>query len=257
MCEMKETRPRPDFSGPRGLRESDGENMNLQGKVVVITGANGGLGNFVTNAFLEAGAQVAGVSRSIGGAEFPSERFTAISAEISNREDARSLIDATLAKFARIDGLVHLVGGFAGGKTVAETDDATLDKMLDLNLRSAFLMMRAVLPQMRTQGSGRILAIGSKAAVEPAANAAVYAASKAALVSLVRTVARENSDRNIAANVVLPGTMDTPANRKSDPGADFSKWVQPSQVAQLLVHLMADQSSQINGAVIPVYGGEA
>jgi NAD(P)-dependent dehydrogenase (short-subunit alcohol dehydrogenase family) len=110
---------------------------------------------------------------------------------------------------------------------------------------------------MRLQGSGRILAIGSKAAVEPAPMAGLYAASKAALVSLVRTVARENSDRKITANVVLPGTMDTPANRKSDPKADPSKWVQPIQVAQLLVHLMSDSSSQINGAVIPVYGGEA
>jgi NAD(P)-dependent dehydrogenase (short-subunit alcohol dehydrogenase family) len=172
-------------------------------------------------------------------------------------EHAGELADAVLAKFGRIDGLVHLVGGFAGGRTVAETDDATFDKMIDLNLRSVFLMMRAVLPQMRMQGSGRILAIGSKAAVEPAPMAGLYAASKAALVSLVRTVARENSDLKITANVVLPGTMDTPANRKSDPKADPSKWVQPLQVAQLLVHLMSDSSSQINGAVIPVYGGEA
>jgi NAD(P)-dependent dehydrogenase (short-subunit alcohol dehydrogenase family) len=231
--------------------------MNLQDKVIVITGAKGGLGTFVTHAVLEAGAHVVGVSRSISGSDFPNEKFTAMPGEISNRENAGNLIGAVLARFARIDGLVHLVGGFAGGRTVAETDDATMDKMLDLNLRSAFLLMRAVLPSMRAQGSGRILAIGSKAAVEPAAMAGAYAASKAALVSLVRTVARENSDRNIAANVVLPGTMDTPANRKSDPGADFSKWVDPGQVAQLLVHLMSDHSSQISGAVIPVYGGEA
>jgi NAD(P)-dependent dehydrogenase (short-subunit alcohol dehydrogenase family) len=124
-------------------------------------------------------------------------------------------------------------------------------------MRSAFLMMRAVLPHMRAQGSGRILAIGSKAAVEPAPMAALYAATKAALVSLVRTVARENIDRNITANILLPGTMDTPANRAADPAADFSKWVQPTQVAELLVHLMSDASSQISGAVIPVLGAEA
>ena len=231
--------------------------MNLHDKVIVITGANGGLGTFVTNAFLEAGARVVGVSRSISGADFPNEKFTATSVEISTAEHARTLADTVIARFSRIDGLVHLVGGFAGGRAVADTDDATLDKMLDMNFRSAFLMIRAVLPQMRAQGSGRILAIGSKAAVEPAPMAGAYAASKAALVSLVRTVARENKDKMIAANVVLPGTMDTPANRAADPKADFSKWVQPAQVAQLLVHLMSDQASQINGAVIPVYGNEA
>ena len=117
-------------------------------------------------------------------------------------------------------------------------------------------MIRAVLPHMRARGSGRILAIGSKAAVEPAPIAGIYAASKAALVSLIRTVARENSDRKITANVILPGTMDTPANRTSDPGADFSKWVDPAQVAALLVHLMSDHSSQISGAVVPILGGE-
>jgi NAD(P)-dependent dehydrogenase (short-subunit alcohol dehydrogenase family) len=231
--------------------------MTLEEKVVVVTGAKGGLGNFVTNAFLEAGAQVAGVSLSIAASDFPNARFTAVQEEITNRENAGAVVEAVLAKFSRLDGLVHLVGGFAGGHSLADTDDATFDKMIDMNFRSAFLMMRAVLPHMRAQGSGRILAIGSKAAVEPAPMAAAYAATKAALVSLVRTVARENIDKKITANILLPGTMDTPANRASDPGADSSKWVQPTQVAQLLVHLMSDASSQISGAVIPVLGAEA
>ena len=231
--------------------------MELHEKVVLITGAKGGLGTFVTNSFLEAGARVVGVSRSIAGSDFPNESFSAISAEISNGDSARKLVAEVVTKCGRIDGLVHLVGAFAGGQSLAETDDATLDRMLDVNFRSAFYMIRAVLPRMREQGSGRIVAIGSKAAVEPSPMAGVYAASKAALVSLIRTVARENSDKRVAANVVLPGTMDTPANRAADPGADFSKWVQPCQVAKLLVHLVSDQASQVNGAVIPVYGGEA
>ena len=231
--------------------------MELNDKVIVITGAKGGLGTFVTNAFLAAGARVVGVSRSIADKDFPHERFTALAAELSNGDSARKLIDAVAGKTGRIDGLVHLMGGFAGGVPVAETDDATFDRMIDMNLRSAFHVIRAVLPQMRTQGSGRIITIGSKAAVEPAATAGVYAASKAALVSLIRTVARENIDRGIAANVVLPGTMDTPANRSAMPGVDFSTWVQPGQVASLLVHLASDLSTQINGAVIPIYGAEA
>jgi len=231
--------------------------MELQGKVVLITGAKGGLGTFVTNSFLEAGAHVIGVSRSIRDADFPNEHFSAIPAEISDGESARRVVDETIAKAGRIDGLVHLMGGFAGGQSVTDTDDATLDRMLDLNLRSAFYMFRAILPRMREQGGVRIIAIGSKAAVEPAAMAGAYAASKAALVSLVRTVARENSDCGVSANIVLPGTMDTPANRAADPNADFSKWVHPCQVARLLVYLMSDAASQVNGAVIPVYGSEA
>src|SRR5581483_5876170 len=231
--------------------------MELANKVVLITGAKGGLGNFVTTSFLDAGAHVVGVSRSISRSDFPQERFSAMPAELSSGETAAKLIDAVAKQWGHIDALVHLMGGFAGGQPIAETDDATLDRMLDLNLRSAFHVIRAVLPRMREQGSGRIVAIGSKAAIEPAPMAGVYAASKAALVSLVRTVARENSEKGIAANIVLPGTMDKPANRASDPGADFSKWVCPSQVAKLLLHLVSDDAAQITGAAIPVFGGEA
>lgn len=231
--------------------------MNLEGKTVIVTGANGGLGAHVTNALLNAGARVIGVSLSISASEFPHPRFSAISSAIASLADAQALAGAAVAQAGRIDGLVHLIGGFAGGKTVAETDDAAFDRMLDLNLRSTFHLLRAVLPELRKQGSGRIVAIGSKAAVEPAPMAGAYAASKAALVSLIRTVAREEAPHGITANVVLPGTMDTPANRAAMPDADPSQWVQPAQVASLLVHLLSGSASQISGAAIPVYGLEA
>lgn len=159
-----------------------------------------------------------------------------------------------IARFGRIDALIHVVGDFAGGKSVAETDDAMIDKMLDLNYRSAFFIMRAVLPQMQQQGSGRILAVASRQGVEPAPMVGAYSASKAALVSLVRTIALENKQSGISANTVLPGTMDTPRNRAGDPKADVSQWVHPSQVAALLVHLASDEAAQITGAAIPVYG---
>jgi NAD(P)-dependent dehydrogenase (short-subunit alcohol dehydrogenase family) len=116
-------------------------------------------------------------------------------------------------------------------------------------------MVRATLPRMRAQGSGRILAIGSRAAAEPSPMSGLYAASKAALVSLIRTVASENADRGITANVILPSTMDTPANRASMPAADFSKWVPTAQVASLLVYLASGDAAAVNGAVIPIYGG--
>jgi NAD(P)-dependent dehydrogenase (short-subunit alcohol dehydrogenase family) len=228
----------------------------LDNKVALITGAKGGLGGFVTEAFLAAGATVAGVSRSIQQSDFPNPRFAAIPAELSSGETARRLADEVVARFGRIDALVHLVGGFAGGQPVHETDDATLEQMLEMNMKSAFYVLRAVIPHMRSSGGGRILAIGSRAAAEPSPGAAIYGASKAALVSLVRSVAAENKDRCISANVILPGTMDTPANRKASPQADYSKWVQPSQVASLLVTLAADSASQVSGAVIPIYGGE-
>src|SRR5262249_49697019 len=149
---------------------------------------------------------------------------------------------------------VHVVGGFAGGTSVAETDDDTWQKMMDINLNAAFYMLRAVVPVMRRAEHGRIIAIGSRQAVHPAANVAAYAASKAALGSLVHTVALENKDKNIRANVILPGTMDTKANRAAMPKANFAKWVQTSHVANLVLMLAGDTGADITGAAIPVYG---
>src|ERR1043165_4133835 len=158
--------------------------MNLlEGKVALITGAKGGLGNFVTQAFLASGAKVAGVSRSIQASDFPHAEFTAIPAELSSGDGARKVASEVVSRLGRLDALVHVMGGFAGGMSVADTDDATLDKMLDLNYRAAFFITRAVLPQMRKQGSGRILAVASRQAVEPGAMVGAYSASKAALVS--------------------------------------------------------------------------
>jgi NAD(P)-dependent dehydrogenase (short-subunit alcohol dehydrogenase family) len=210
--------------------------MQLNDKVTLITGASGGLGTFVTKAFLDAGALV-----------------ETVQAKLTTSDDAREAANGLIAKHGRIDALIHLVGAFSGGQAVSDTDDATLEKMLDLNLRLAFYMMRAVLPTMREKGAGRILAIGSRTAVEPQPAVGAYSASKAALVSLVKTVALENKDRNITANMIIPGTMDTPANRKAMPTADFSSWIQPSQVASLLVYLASDQAAQITGSTIPIW----
>ena len=228
----------------------------LENKIALITGAKGGLGGFVTEAFLQAGAKVVGVSRSIQNSDFPNPNFTAMPAELASSEAGQQVARAVMTQFGRIDILAHLVGGFAGGKPVHETDDTTLEQMFEMNVKSAFHIARAVIPQMRAQGGGRILAVGSRAALEAAPGAALYAAAKAALVSLIRTIAAENKDRKISANVVLPGTMDTPANRKAMPAGDFSKWVQPAQVANLLVTLASDGASQVTGAAIPIYGVE-
>ena len=230
---------------------------SLEGKTALVTGAKGGLGTFVTESFLSAGAKVVGVSRSIQAADFSHPQFFAMPAELASGDAARKLADDVVVRFGRIDALVHVMGGFAGGTRVDDTDDATFEKMLDLNYRAAFFIARAVLRQMRQQGSGRVLAVASRQAIEPAAMVGVYSASKAALVSLIHTIALENKDRCISANAVLPGTMDTPGNRAGDPKADGSQWVQPSQVAAILVHLASDAGAQITGAAIPIYGKQA
>jgi NAD(P)-dependent dehydrogenase (short-subunit alcohol dehydrogenase family) len=232
-----------------------GAGMNtLEGQIVLITGASGGLGTDVTKAFLKAGAWVVGSSRKIADSDFDHPRFVGIPADLTNADEARKLADAVIERFQKMDALVHVAGGFAGGRPIHETDDATWDGMMNLNLRAAFHTLRAVIPHMRKDGRGRIVAIGSRAALEPQAGIAAYSASKAALVSLVRTAALENRDAGITANVILPGTIDTEANRRSDPGGDHSRWVSPARLADLAVFLVSDAAVQITGAAIPVYG---
>jgi len=226
----------------------------MKGKVVLVTGANGGLGTAVVQAFLDVGAKVVGTSRKIQQSEFGSPNFTAIPGEVSNSEGCKALVDKVVASFGRIDVLAHTVGGFAGGKSLAETDDATFQRMMALNLNATFYLLRAAIPVLRKAENGRIIAIGSKAAVDPGANVGSYSASKAAMVSLIRTVALENADAGVTANVILPGTMDTPTNRKDMPNSDFSKWVQPTSVASLMVCLASEEARDVNGALIPVYG---
>lgn len=227
---------------------------DLAGKVALITGAKGGLGSFVTRAFLEAGASVAGVSRSISDSDFNHPQFAAIPAELSSRNAAEMALDRTVERFGRVDAAVHLVGGWAGGALLEHTEDATFERMLDVNLRSAFFVMRAAARRMRAQGWGRLLAIASKAAHEPQAKAGAYSVSKSGLVALVRAFASELQDSGVTANVLLPGTMDTPQNRAAMPAVDPSRWVQPQQVAAMLVFLASDAASAITGAAIPIFG---
>jgi NAD(P)-dependent dehydrogenase (short-subunit alcohol dehydrogenase family) len=228
----------------------------MNSKVVLVTGANGGLGVSVTQAFLDAGATVIGTSRKIEQSDFDNRNFTALPADISSNEGARVLVELVAARFGKLDVLAHTVGGFAGGPSIADTDDATFQRMFDVNLNSVFHILRATIPALRQTGDGRIIAIGSRAALEPGPGVGAYSASKAAMVSLIKTVALENKDAGLRANVILPGTMDTPANRKAMPNADVSKWVRPATVATLMTWLASDAGKDVNGAVIPVYGGD-
>jgi len=226
----------------------------MTARTALVTGATGGLGTQVTKALLDAGFAVVGLAPKVRPHDFDHPHFTALPVTLDSLTAAKQAVDTVLAHFGKIDLLTHLVGGFAGGQTIADTDDATFKRMLDMNLMSAFHILRAVLPPMRQARSGRIIAIGSRAAESPGAMVGAYSASKAALVSLIRTVAIESKDLGITANVILPGTIDTPANRKDMPAADTSQWVQPVSIASLIVWLAGDGGKDVTGAAIPVYG---
>jgi NAD(P)-dependent dehydrogenase (short-subunit alcohol dehydrogenase family) len=228
----------------------------MNDKVVLVTGANGGLGTYATRAFLDAGATVIGTARKIEESEFDNPRFAAIPADIVSCDSVTALVDQIVARFGKLDVLAHTVGGFAGGPSIVETGDATFHQMLDLNLNATIRILQATIPILRKTGDGRIIAIGSRAALEPGPGVSAYSASKAAMVCLIRTVALENKGAGLTANVILPGTMDTPANREAMPRADVSKWVRPERVASLILWLASDAGKDVNGAAIPVYGSD-
>ncbi len=228
--------------------------FEFENRVILVTGAKGGLGSAVTRGFLAAGAKVLGSSKTIQDSDFSNPRFAAIPADLTVAESAGYLVNGVIRQFGKIDALVHVMGGFAGGMAIPETTDETWDSMMNLNLRAAFNILRAVIPQMRQAGSGRIVAIASRQAVEPAAYLSAYNTSKAALVALIRTAALENEDAGITANTILPGTMNTEGNRKANPDADPAKWVQTENVASVATFLVSDAGAEITGAAIPVYG---
>jgi len=229
----------------------------MKDKVVFITGANGGLGTSVTKAFLRQGARVIGASLHIQAADFPQPNFEAMALDFNQLDEIKRSVAKIVERYGRLDVLVHLLGGFAGGSSVAETSDEMWEQMQDINLTAAFRVFRETIPHLRQSKSGRLIAIGSLTAAQPHANLGAYVTFKAALAMLVQTVALENADAGLTANVILPGTMDTPANRKSMPDADFSKWAKTDDVADLVLSLVGDQAKHLTGLAIPIEGGPA
>jgi NAD(P)-dependent dehydrogenase (short-subunit alcohol dehydrogenase family) len=226
----------------------------LKGKVILISGASGGLGEGVTQAVLDAGAEVAGVSRRWPPEASNTPGLLPVAADLTQESGCAAAVAAALNKWSRLDAAIHLMGGFAGGTRVHEMSPDTWDQMMNVNLRSAFLFFRAALPPMLKAGRGRLLAVGSRPGLEPVAGLAAYSASKAGLHALIRALAAENKDTGVTANAVLPSTIDTAANRVAMPQADTSKWVEPASIASLLVYLASDAAQDINGALVPIYG---
>jgi len=223
--------------------------IRLNNKVIMITGATGGLGQPVTAVFSNAGATVVVVERQ------PSKSLPdgvlGFTADVTNESDVQRVVTEVKNKTKRIDCVINLVGGFAMGR-LTETNASDWSKMLTLNLTAAFLLSRAVVPSMIEQGSGRVIHIGARAAIDPFPGAAAYIVSKSGLAAMIRVLALELAGSGVNVNGVLPTIIDTPANRKNMPDADYTKWVKPESIAQLLVFLASDEASAINGALIPI-----
>ena len=231
--------------------------------VALITGGTGGLGSVVSRMFAQAGWQV--VLTDLDPESLPrhTERLRAGETpraiirqrvDVTDPEQAARLVALALEHHGRVDALLNLVGGFTAGTKLADMPDlGPWEKMWRLNLLSAVVMCRAVIPAMRAQGRGRIVNVGSRHAERPAAKATAYGASKAALVNFTQALAQEEKGAGINVNAVLPGTIDTPANRQAMPNADFSKWVTPAQLGEVFLFLCSEAAQAITGAAIPVY----
>ena len=233
----------------------------LRGKVILIAGASGALGSAVAREFAQTGARLALTGRSEQKLErlaaeigLPAERVFAAMADVTQADGVNTLMETVVARFDRIDVLLNTVGGWGGGKMVGETSIEQWERMMTLNLRSAFLLSRAVLPGMLENGWGRIVHVSSKTAVAPRAGQAAYAVAKMGVITLTETIAVEVKGSGVTANVILPSIIDTPANRDAMPKADPHKWVPPEHIAATMCFLCSDAAASINGARIPIYG---
>jgi NAD(P)-dependent dehydrogenase (short-subunit alcohol dehydrogenase family) len=234
----------------------------FEGRVVLVAGGTGGLGRAVSLAFLKENAKVSATYRNqaewdalksaagaTGGAQL--EGYTV---DVTDEAAVRQLIEKILAKHGRLDALVNTVGGYVGGLKLWEMETKIFDLMLALNLRSGFALSRAAVRAMLKQGHGAIVNVAAKAAVDHGAGAAAYAASKAAAVAMLDSLAADLKGSGVRVNTILPSIIDTEANRKAMPKADFSKWPKPEDIARVILFLCSDDSRVIHGAAIPVYG---
>jgi NAD(P)-dependent dehydrogenase (short-subunit alcohol dehydrogenase family) len=215
----------------------------MNNPVVIITGGSGGLGKPTVRRFIESGAIVAVPVTSAKSADAlkqytgNSPKLLTSVADLTNDTSVKAFFNTVVEKFQRCDVLIHLVGGFWAGKTLAETPPEQLEKMLQLNLFTAFHCCGAAFRQMKTQKSGKIFTVGARAALNLPEGLGAYTTSKAALLAYTQTLAKEGAKYNIAVNAILPGTIDTPANRNAMPDADTSQWVTPEAIAEVLAVL--------------------
>jgi NAD(P)-dependent dehydrogenase (short-subunit alcohol dehydrogenase family) len=226
-------------------------------RTVLVTGGTGTLGNVVTRRFVEDGHRVAVTRRApeeIEGLSDLTDRLTLVEADVTDEASVQAAVDNVAGRLGPIEVLAHLVGGWKGGEPVQEHSLETWDRMLGLNLRSAFLCSRAVLPAMQQGGWGRIVLVSARTARSGRSGQAGYAVAKAGVAVLAETIAEENRGSDITANVVAPSVIDTPANRNSMPGADPSTWVPPADLAASVMFLASEEAGQLRGAWLPAFG---
>ncbi|KPK85396.1 MAG: hypothetical protein AMJ81_03655 [Phycisphaerae bacterium SM23_33] len=228
---------------------------HLDGRVTVVTGATGALGAAVVQRYLQQGAAVHATyikDQELGPfRERIGEggKLTLHKVNLTDEQAVNELFDQVIAADGRVDVLANLAGGFAAG-AMAESSLQQLEQMLSINLKTCFACCRKAAEVMKD--GGRVINVGAQAALRPAANRACYVAAKSAVLGLTAALARELAPAGITVNAVLPGTIDTPANRKSMPQADFSKWTAPGAIAEVLVFLASDAAGCITAAQIPV-----
>jgi NAD(P)-dependent dehydrogenase (short-subunit alcohol dehydrogenase family) len=233
----------------------------FQDRVAVITGGTGALGGVVTRLFVAEGAHVVVPCRKVEDAQMLQEELgdragtlLAERVDVTNGAALTRFVDGAVDKLGRLDYLVNVIGGFAGGRPLYETDEATWDHMMELNLRSVYLACHAAVPHLLRTGRGAIVNVSSRAAVEPAPNFSAYAVSKAGVVTLTSVLALELKGRGISVNAVLPGTIDTPNNRAGARPEEIARWTKPEEIARVIRWLCSDEAAIISGAAIPVYG---
>jgi len=238
----------------------------MSGQVVLVAGGTGGLGRAVSLAFVEVGAQVIVTFQRPGDLD---ELKQTCSAKLAATEGASlegyavdatdeaavaKLMDEIVKRHGRLDCLVNAVGGYAGGIKLWELETRVFEQMIALNLRVGFVLAQAAARVMVKQGSGAIVNVAAKAAVDHAAGASAYAASKAAAVAMIDCLAADLKGTGVRANSIMPSIIDTPANRKAMPKADFAKWPKPEEIARVILFLSTDAAKLVQGATVPVYG---
>ncbi len=234
---------------------------SLKDQVVIITGAVGNLGTATARVFQQAGAKTVLVDRSPDrlGKAFPeiadsANHVLAGGIDFSDPASLGKLAEQTLKRFGRVDALVNTVGAFRGGKPVHAADPADWDFLFNANVRTTLLCCRAVIPQMLKQKRGKIINVSSREGLEAHAGFAAYSASKSAVLRLTEALSSELKTSDINVNCIMPSVIDTPQNRAAMPNADYSKWVEPTAIAEVIAFLASDAARAITGAAIPVFG---
>lgn len=233
----------------------------MNGKVALVAGGTGGLGKAITIALLNAGAKVAVTyvkEEELAALQSATAKsaasLSAYKVDVTDDTSVRETVAEIATAHSRIDVLVNTVGAYAGGLRLWETEPKVLSQMLDLNLRSGYLLARNVVPFMLKEQSGTIVNIAAKAAFDHAAGASAYAASKAAAVAMMDCLAEDLKGTGVRVNSVLPSIIDTAANRRAMPDADFARWPKPEDIARVILFLCSDDARLVHGAAIPVYG---